>query len=173
MSSLTRQEFYELSRECRERAQILANHDQNRVNRERCREFNVWLAQLKQFDELNDELSTMPAARPITRWQLIGGATFLWIVGSYLWGAELGPVGLRLVSLGAIGTLLLLYFLPEELYGTTVEKLEGKLLRIVYALETLLFSHKMGLTEAVFFQVKENLETARKELRQQIDLAHR
>lgn len=29
------------------------------------------------------------------------------------------------------------------------------------------------LLEAAFFQVKENLEAARRELRQQIDLAHR
>jgi hypothetical protein len=31
----------------------------------------------------------------------------------------------------------------------------------------------MELTEAVFFQVKENLEAARSELRQQIHLAHK
>lgn len=173
MSALSRKEFYDLALECRERALVLANHDQSRVNRLRCREFNQWLEQLKRYDELADELGTMPAARPITRWQLIGAATALWIIGSFIWGAELGPTGLRMVSLGAMGTVLLLFFLPEDLYGTTVEKLEGKLLRIVYALEKLLHSRKMGLTEAVFFQVKENLEAARKELRQQIDLAHR
>jgi hypothetical protein len=103
---------------------------------------------------------------------LIGAALLLWFMIVIFFGQTLGPNGLRFLTLGLTGTLVLLFFLPESLYGTTVELLEGKVLRIVEILEDLLFSQKMGLTEAVFFQVKENLESARHELRQQIHLAH-
>ena len=72
-----------------------------------------------------------------------------------------------------VGGLVVLYLLPERLYGTTIELLEGKLLRIVDTLDGLLAENKLGFTEAAFFQVKDNLEAARRELRQQIDLAHR
>jgi hypothetical protein len=69
--------------------------------------------------------------------------------------------------------LIILYFIPERVYGTTIELLEGKLLRVVDALDRLLTSGQVEFSEAAFFQVRENLEAARRELRQQIDLAHR
>jgi hypothetical protein len=44
---------------------------------------------------------------------------------------------------------------------------------VVDVLDELLHTKELGLTEAAFFRVKENLEEARRELREQIDLAHR
>jgi hypothetical protein len=172
MAPLTRKEFYELAIRCRQEAFELARHDQTRVNLERCRHFNAWLAELRQFDQLAPHLQKITPARPINRWMLMGLAVLLWLALSFTFGQSLGPNGLRLLTLAATGTIILLFFLPESLYGTTVELLEGKVLRIVEVLEQLLFSSKMELTEAVFFQVKENLEAARLELRQQIHLAH-
>ena len=46
-------------------------------------------------------------------------------------------------------------------------------LRVVDELERILLEGDTGFTPAAFFQVKENLTEARRELRQQIDLAHR
>ncbi len=69
--------------------------------------------------------------------------------------------------------MLIFYFVPERFYGTTVEMIEAKVLRVVDALDRLLQSAELGLTEAAYFRVKENLEAARRELRQQIDIAHR
>ena len=51
--------------------------------------------------------------------------------------------------------------------------IEGKVLRIVEMLEAILQKGDLGFTEAAYFQAKENLQAARTELRQQIDLAHR
>ncbi|MCY4409618.1 MAG: hypothetical protein OXC27_04095, partial [Caldilineaceae bacterium] len=52
MAELTRKEFYELADQCRERALELALFDQSRVNRQQCRQFNLWLARLKTYDQL-------------------------------------------------------------------------------------------------------------------------
>jgi hypothetical protein len=68
---------------------------------------------------------------------------------------------------------MLLYFVPERLYGTTVELLEGKVLRVVDELDRMLQANEIGFTEAAFFKVRDNLSAARRELREQIDLAHR
>ena len=40
-------------------------------------------------------------------------------------------------------------------------------------MEQVLQDEELGFTEAAYFKVKEDLEVARRELRQQIDLAHR
>jgi hypothetical protein len=44
--------------------------------------------------------------------------------------------------------------------------------RVVETLEKILLSQEMQFSEAAFFQVKENLQIAHEELRQQIHLAH-
>ncbi len=173
MVELTRKEFYELADQCRERALELALYDQNRVNRNQCRRFNLWLARLKTYDQLAPSMQDISAARPITRYDLMAAAVVLWIVSMFLLRDQLGMGGNRILAFGAWGLVILLYFLPESLYATTVELLEAKVLRIVEALEELLISQEMEVTEAVFFKIKENLNTARRELRQQIHLAHR
>lgn len=173
MTSLTRKEFYEIADECRLRALELARHDQSRVNREQCRAFNRWLVRLQGYDQLAPRLADMPGARPLTRGMLIAGSVLLWLVLGLVGAENLGVLGERLLSLAMTGGVILLLFLPEQLYGTTVELLEGKLLRIVEILEELLYSQEMQLSEAAFFVVKENLRAARRELRQQIYLAHR
>ncbi|MEZ4835764.1 MAG: hypothetical protein R2873_27845 [Caldilineaceae bacterium] len=173
MAPLTRKEFYDLAKRCREEALELARHDQNQVNLAQCRRYNEWLIELKGYDQLSPQLKTLRAARPINRWMVMGGAFGISLLTAVLLGGQLGANGMRLLSLGITATLILLYFLPESLYGTTVEMLEGRVLRVVETLEKLLFSRQMALTEAAFFQVKDNLETARRELRQQIHLAHK
>lgn len=172
MAELTRKEFYDLADECREQALELARFDQNRVNLQQCQRFNKWLARLKTYDLLAPRLGDLSAARPISRWHLMGGALVLWVAGLFLFRGQIDPGASRILSLILWGLLVLLYFLPESLYGTTVEMLEAKVLRVVETLEELLFSQKLEVSEAVFFKIKENLRTARKELRQQIHLAH-
>lgn len=173
MAELTRKDFYQLAIECRERALDLARHDQHRVAPAQCTLFNDWLIQLRGYDRLRESLGKMEAARPITRWHLMGLALLIWLLFVFFFGAELRTPGVqRILSLVLGGTLLLLYFLPERFYGTTVELLEGKMLRVVETLEKILQSQEMEFTEAAYFQVKENLQAARQELRQQIHLAH-
>jgi hypothetical protein len=170
---LTRKEFYQLAQDCRAYATELAQHEQTRVNLAQCHKFNAWLPQLQAYDRLEPFLRTMKPARPITRWQLL---TLAIILGLILLGLLSG----RLVRFWQmnffytyLAALLIFYWTPEGLYGTTVELIEGKVLRVVDALDRLLQEGELGLTEAAYFQVKENLEAARRELRQQIDLAHR
>ena len=172
MTELTRKEFYELADQCRERALELAHFDQNRVNRQQCRRFNLWLAQLKTYDQLSPGVQDISAARPITRYDLMAAAILLWLASLFLLRGQLGVAGNRVVAFSMWALVLLLYFLPESLYATTVELLEAKVLRVVETLEGLLISQEMEVTEAVFFKIKENLNTARRELRQQIHLAH-
>ncbi len=173
MAELTRKEFYDLADQCRERALELAHFDQNRVNRNQCRRFNLWLARLKTYDQLAPGVQDISAARPITRYDLMAAAVVLWLVSLFLLREQLSVGGNRILAFGAWGLVILLYFLPESLYATTVELLEAKVLRVVEVLEELLISQEMEVTEAVFFKIKENLNTARRELRQQIHLAHR
>ena len=172
MTELTRKEFYELADQCRERALELALFDQNRVNRQQCRRFNLWLARLKTYDQLAPGLHDISAARPITRYDLMAAAFLLWLALLFLLREQLGVAGNRILAFSMWGLVILLYFLPESLYATTVELLEAKVLRVVETLEVLLISQEMEVTEAVFFKIKENLNTARRELRQQIHLAH-
>jgi len=173
MAELTRKDFYQLAIECRERALELARHDQHRVVPAQCALFNQWLVQIARYDRLMASLGKMEAARPITRWHLMGLALLVWLVVVIFFGAELRtPGSQRMLSLILGGTLILLYFIPERLYGTTIELLEGKVLRVVETLERILQSQEMEFTEAAYFQVKENLQAARQELREQIRLVH-
>ncbi|MCC6454372.1 MAG: hypothetical protein IT328_05475 [Caldilineaceae bacterium] len=170
---LTRKELYDLAAHCRTYAQELARHEQTRVNLKHCHEFNSWLAKLKSYDLLARPLATLQAARPVARWQVM---VLAGVVGLILLLVLPGRVDRALSTAIVYGFFLLLiifYFVPERLYGTTIELLEAKVLRVVDALDELLHNAELGLTEAAYFRVKENLEAARHELRQQIDLAHR
>jgi hypothetical protein len=171
LTPLTRRELYRLAEHCRAYASELAHYDQVRVNLQQCHKFNQWLPELKSYDLLAPALRTLQPARPIARWQVIALAA---VVGFILFGL-LAARGVRLAFgfYSYLFGLFLLFFVPERLYGTTVELLEGKVLRVVDALEQALLHGNLDFTEAAFFQTKENLEAARRELRQQIDLAHR
>jgi hypothetical protein len=173
LTPLTRREFYRLTERCHSYALELAHYDQTRVHLQQCHQFNRWLHQLKQYDRLEPVLRTLRPARPIARWQLF---ILLGMVGLVIWLA-LQARAYRLLSSGFVTSyvffLFFFYFIPERYYGTTIELIEGKVLRIVETLEGLLQNGDLGFTEAAYFQAKENLQAARTELRQQIDLAHR
>jgi len=170
---LTRKELYDLAAHCRSYAQELARHEQTHVDLQHCHQFNQWLAKVRSYDLLARPLATLQPARPVARWQIM---VLAGVLGVILLLALPGRVERGLASAITSGyflTMVILYFVPERLYGTTIELLEAKVLRVVDALEALLQTQEMGLTEAAYFRVKENLETARRELREQIDLAHR
>jgi hypothetical protein len=169
---LTRKELYDLAAHCRNYAQELARHEQTRVSLRHCHEFNSWLAKLKSYDLLARPLASLQAARPIARWQIMVLAGVLGIVLLLAFSSRLER-GLSILSSGYVLSMVVLYFIPERLYGTTIELLEAKVLRVVDALDQLLHTQELGLTEAAYFRVKENLEAARHDLREQIDLAHR
>lgn len=170
---LTRKDLYDLAEECRTRAVDLARYEQSRVRLTHCHDFNAWLARLKAYDRLGPQLAGLAAARPVARWQVmvlglvIGLLTMLVLPTRFDRGAS------SAFFYGYLFTLLIVYFVPERFYGTTVELLEAKVLRVVDVLDGILQTGDLGFTEAAYFRVKENLEAARRELRQQIDLAHR
>ncbi len=170
---LTRKEFFDLAQFCRSYAQELASLDQSRVNLRQCHKFNGWLSRLKRYDMLSHRLQPITWARPIARWQILVLGIVFWLI---LWIALPGRIDRLLIMAilnGMVFLLLSLFFIPESLYGGTVEIIEGKMLRIVVALEEILQQNELQVSEAVFFQAKETLEQAHLELRQQIDLAHR
>ncbi|MCB0060626.1 MAG: hypothetical protein KDE19_00860 [Caldilineaceae bacterium] len=170
---LTRPEFYQLTEFCRDYALDLAQYDQTRVNLKQCYKFNQWFAGVKTFAQLEPTLRQIRHAWPVARWQVITLAAVLgWILFTALSPRLPRPLSMTFLTTYSF-SLIILYFVPERLYGTTIEMIEGKVLRVVDALEALLVSDELELTEAVFFRAKENLAQARRELRQQIDLAHR
>jgi hypothetical protein len=162
-----------LAARCRSYAQELARHEQTRVNLQHCHEFNRWLAQVKSYDLLARPLASLQPARPIARWQLMVLAGVLGVILLLVLPGRVERMLSSAITYGYFLSLILFYFVPERLYGTTIELLEAKVLRVVDVLDELLHTTELGLTEAVYFRVKENLETARQELREQIDLAHR
>lgn len=173
LKSLTRRDFYKLAERCRAYALELAHYDQTHVNLKQCHEFNQWLAQVKAYDLLEQPLRNLQPARPIARWQLLVLGV---VLGVLVLGAlsERSPRAWSTAFLYSYAALLIIfYFVPERFYGTTIELLEGKVLRVVDALDGLLANNQLDFTDAAFFQAKENLESARRELRQQIDLVHR
>ncbi len=172
MADLTRKEFYQLAIECRETALDLARNDQHRVVPAQCRTFNAWLRKLQGYDRLRARIGDLTPARPITRWHMMGVVAVLWFLVVFLVGQELGEASRRAMGFVLAGALILIYFLPERLYGTTIELLEGKVLRVVETMEQILLAEEMQFTEAAFFQVKENLQVAHHELREQIRLVH-
>jgi hypothetical protein len=171
LTPLTRREFYQLAEQCRTYAAELAHHDQTGVHLAQCHKFNAWLPEVKSYDRLAPLLATLQPARPIARWQVMTLAATL----GFLLFALLSARGVRQAAgfYAYLFALFLFYFVPERLYGTTVELLEGKVLRVVDALDQVLAQGDLEFSEAAFFQVKENLQAARRELREQIDLAHR
>lgn len=169
----TRKEFYDLARHCRAYALDLARHDQSRVSLRHCYEFNQWLATIRRYDLLAPALRGLKPARAIARWQLMVLGVIIWLILAMALPARGLFTARPLLLYGFLFGLILFYFVPERLYGTTVELIEGKVLRVVDALDKLLLDGRMEFSEAVYFQVKETLQEARRELRQQIDLAHR
>lgn len=173
LTPLTRRDFYQLAERCHAYALELANYEQTRVNLEQCHQFNSWLRQLKHYERLAPALRTLRPARPVAHWQVLILACMLGVV---IWLA-LQSRAYRLLSSSFVTSYTLFlcfaYFIPERYYGTTVELLEGKVLRIVETLENLLQHGDLDFTEAAYFQAKAHLQAARTELRQQIDLAHR
>lgn len=173
LTPLTRPEFYRLTEWCHSYALELAQYDQTRVYLQQCHLFNERLRQIKRYDRLAPALRTLAPARPIARWQLLVLGCLL---GLIIWLALLSR-SYRLLASGFITSyfffLFFFYFMPERYYGTTIELLEGKMLRIVESLDDLLQHGDLGFTEAAYFQAKAHLQAARTELRQQIDLAHR
>jgi hypothetical protein len=170
---LTRKEFYELAQACRDYATELARHEQARVSLKHCYDLNSWLSRVKSYERLGPALATLAPARPVARIQvMVLGA----VLGLILLLALPGRMdrGLSSVfSYGFLFSLLMLYFVPERLYGTTIELLEAKVLRVVDVLDQIHHAEDLGFSEAAYFRVKENLEAARRDLREQIDLAHR
>ncbi len=173
LKPLGRADFYRLTERCHTYALELAKLDQTRVYLPECHQFNTWLQELKRYDRLAPLLRTLAPARPIARWQLLvlGG-----LLGIIIWFALQSRADRLLASgflTGYSFLVILFYFVPERYYGTTIELIEGKVLRVVETLDAQLQHGDLGFTEAAYFQAKENLQAARAELRQQIDLAHR
>lgn len=169
----TGKDLYELAAYCRDYATELARYDPRRVILRECHQFNAWLLALRRYDHLEPYLRTIKPARPVSRWQVATLTLVAWIL-IYFFALARGAQTLSLFLLN--GTVLLfitLYMLPERVFGTTIEEIEGKVLRVVLALEEMLSRGEIQLTEAAFFKARENLEAARLELREQIDLAHR
>ncbi|HEX9597571.1 MAG TPA: hypothetical protein VF982_11875 [Anaerolineales bacterium] len=162
-----------MAQECRDYALELARHEQTRVSLKHCYEFNTWLVRVKSYDRLAQPLAGMAAARPIARWQIMVLAVVIGFIGMTALSGRIDRGLSTALFYSFFFTLILFYFVPERLYGTTIELLEAKVLRVVDTLDHLLTGQELGFTEAAFFRVKENLEAARRELRQQIDLAHR
>jgi hypothetical protein len=122
---------------------------------------------------LEPALRTLKPARPVARWQVLSLAA----IAAFIFLVVIASRFARAWQSGFFYSYLLLlvivFLIPERVYGTTIELLEGKVLRIVDAMDILLNKGELGFSEAAHFQAKENLEAARRELRQQIDLAHR
>jgi hypothetical protein len=173
LTPLTRRDFFRLTERCRTYATELAHYEQSRVNLRQCYQFNAWLPELKAYDLLAPALRTLRPAWPVARWQVLILLGVLGLVITSLLAPRWGRTVQTSFFYSYCFALFLFYFVPERLYGTTIELLEGKVLRIVETLDSLLTDGKLDFTEAAYFQAKENLEAARRELRQQIDLAHR
>ncbi len=169
----TRKEFYDLAFELRAWANQLASCDPRRVNLKHCHRFNDWLRQLRRFDLLAPTIATIKPARPVARWQVMALYVVVWLI-VYMWsmGRVEGMAQMILLNGLALG-FLSFFFIPESVFGTTVEEIEAKTLRIVQAMEGMLARNEVDFSEAAFYKAREALEGARLELRQQLDLAHR
>jgi len=170
---LDRKAFYDLAAECRTYAAELANFDQHRVNLKQCHRFNTWLAHVRRYDALAPYLTTMPAARPVARWQIIALMVAIWLIMVLALPERVSQQWMTLVLGSWLLTIVAVFFIPEAVYGTTTELLEAKVLRVVDSLLEILNSGAMEFSEAAHFKVRDDLIAARMELRQQIDLAHR
>lgn len=170
---LTRKEFYDLTAYCRTYAAELARYDQNRVNLKECNRFNAWLDELRGYDRLANPLASLQKARPVARWQIMVLLAVVWLILMLALPGRVDRMWTAVLLTAGMGTIVVNLFLPESIYGTTGELLQGKVLRVVDALLDILNQGDLGLSEAAFFRARENLLAAREELRLQIDLAHR
>lgn len=168
---LTRSELYKLSHQCLEYARRLATHDQGEVNRELCREYNRFLDHVRSYDLLRQPLARLRPARGITRWMVLAAVLLVWLLLSMVgsWVFEQLPLMLLL----GISTMLIfmVYLVPPAAYGTSVEQIEGGVLAVVTELQKILASEQLGLSEAAFFVVRDVLQEASDELRQQVYLS--
>lgn len=170
---LTRKEFYDLAESCRSYALELADHNPSRVDLSQCHKFNAWLVRVRRYDLLAERLSHLTAARPVARWQVIVIACTIWLVMAIALPGRVDRTTTIVVLNSAVFVLLGIFLIPEGYYGTTVEMIEGRVLRVVLTLEEILRANSLQLSEAAYFRSKEILAQAHLELRQQIDLAHR
>lgn len=168
--ALTRNEFYKLAHECRDYALRLATFDQDTVQRQVCAEYNLFLQRVRTYDKLREPLAVLKPARPITRAMVLVVVLAVWLFfslcGVRLWGS------IALLGLGLSTTMIFLVFLiPAGAFGTTVAEVEGRVLVVVETLQHILANNEMGFTEAAFFAVRDVLQQAADELRQQVYLA--
>jgi hypothetical protein len=170
---LSRKAFFDLSVELRQWANDLARLDPRRVNLKECHRFNARLAELRRYEPLRSRLAALQPARPVARWQVLTLVLAVWAIVFLLLLGRMDRMAQVFMLNGMALTVLAFFMVPASLFGTTVELLEGKLLRVVTALEEMLTQNEPGFTEAAYFSARENLAAARRELREQIDLAHR
>ena len=171
--SLDRKAFYDLAAALPTYAADLANHDQHRVNLKECHRFNHWLAHVRRYDRLAPQLATLGAARPVARWQVVTLMAVFWVLMALILPARVSQQMYTVLIGGWLLTIVAVFFIPESVYGTTTEGIEGKVLRVVDLLLDVLNSGTMDFSEAAFYRTRENLLKAHEELRLQIDLAHR
>lgn len=169
----SRKEFYELSAYCRSYASELARYDQHKVNLKQCNQFNGWLAGLKRYTMLGPRLAGLKPARPVARWQIMALLAVIWLLLGLTLPGRIDRVWSSVILVSLLSTIVVNLFLPERIYGTTMELLQAKVLFVVDTLLDLLNSDSLEFSEAAFFKARENLQAAHDELRQQIDLAHR
>ena len=170
---LDRKAFYDLAAGLPSYAAELANNDQHRVNLKECHRFNGWLAHVKRYEPLAPRLATLRAARPVARWQVVTIMVAILVLMALILPGRVNQQMYTVMIGSWLLTIVAVFFIPESVYGTTTELLEGKVLRVVDVLLEILNSGTMGFSEAAFFRTRENLLKAREELRLQIDLAHR
>ena len=170
---LDRRAFYDLAASLPAYAADLANHDQHRVNLKECQRFNNWLTQVRRYDRLAPQLTPLRAARPVARWQVITLMVVVWVLMALILPGRVGQQMYTVMIGSWLITIVAAFFIPESVYGTTTELIEGKVLRVVDILLEILNSGAMDFSEAAFYRTRENLLKAREELRLQIDLAHR
>ncbi len=170
---LDRKAFYDLAATLPAYAAELANHDQHRVNLKECHRFNGWLAHVKRFEPLAQRLATLRAARPVARWQIVTIMVVIWVLLALILPGRVNQQMYTVMIGSWLLTIVAAFFIPESVYGTTTELIEGKVLRVVDSLLQILNSGTMDFSEAAFYRTRENLLKAREELRLQIDLAHR
>lgn len=167
--ALTRNEFYKLAHECREFSRRLATHDQDHVDRAMCGEYNAFLRRVRSYDRLRDPLAQLRPARPISRFMVLTWLIAGWMIFLLL-GREL-PRLVYLVLLSSAPFLIMsLFLIPQSLYGTTIEQIEGRVLVVVQTLQQILNRGEMNFTEAVYFVLRDVLQETADDLRQQVYL---
>lgn len=170
--SLTPKLFYDLAGTCQTFAEDLARLDPLRVDLPSCHRYNEWIASLRRYQELTKQI-TMRPARPIARWQLLTLAVVAWIVLELALPGRVDRMLSTSILRGWFLGMVILFFVPQRFYGTTVELLEGRVLLIVETMQRMLQNGDIQFSEAAFFRAKEILESTQRELRQQLDLVHR